>query len=288
MTVTFGSDSHLSLATRVVLLGTGTPNADPARSGSAVAVVVNDTAYLVDCGPGVVRRAAAAAERGIDALAPQRIGVAFVTHLHSDHTAGYPDLILTPWVLGRSASLQVYGPPGLQAMTDHILAAYDADIRERIDRLEQANATGWQVEAHEIAAGFVYTDDNVRVEALPANHGSWPAFSYRFATADRTVVISGDTAPHDQMLSNYAGCDLLVHEVYSSTGFARRPAQWQRYHAAVHTSTRELARVAAAALPGLLVLYHQLFWGETPENLLAEIAESYDGPVVSGSDLDMF
>ena len=288
MTVTAESDNHLDGATRVVLLGTGTPNADPARSGPAVAVVVNDQAYLVDFGPGVVRRAAAAAERGIDALAPQRVNVAFLTHLHSDHTAGYPDLILTPWVLGRAAPLQVYGPPGLSAMTSHLLAAYQADISERIDGLEPANATGWQVDAHEVAAGLVFVDDHVRVEALPARHGAWPAFSYRLTTADRTVVISGDSAPHDQMLANYVNCDLLVHEVYSAAGFARRPASWQNYHAAVHISTRELARVAAVVRPGLLVLYHQLFWGETPDSLLAEIAEVYDGPVVCGNDLDVF
>lgn len=286
VTVTFQSDSHLK--TRVVILGTGTPNADPERSGPAVAVVVNDCAYLVDFGPGVVRRAAAAAEWGIAALAPERIAVAFLTHLHSDHTAGYADLILTPWVLGRSAPLRVYGPPGLGGMTEHLLAAYDADIRERIDGLEGANHIGWQVEAHEIEAGFVYADENVRVEVLPANHGSWPALGFRFTTADRTVVISGDTAPHDAMGANYAGCDVLVHEVYSLAGFQRRPAKWQRYHAAVHTSTVELASVAAAVRPGLLVLYHQLLWGETPDSLLDEIAQIYDGPVVSANDLDVF
>ncbi len=162
--VTGTAESAGHLGTRVVILGTGTPNADPDRSGPAVAVVINDRAYLIDFGPGVVRRAAAAAERGIVALAPERIGVAFLTHLHSDHTAGYADLILTPWVLGRSEPLRVYGPPGLRDMTEHLLAAYSADIRERIDGLEGANRSGWQVEAHEIAAGFVYADDSVRVE----------------------------------------------------------------------------------------------------------------------------
>ena len=286
--VTGTAESAGHLGTSVVILGTGTPNADPDRSGPAVAVVVNDRAYLVDFGPGVVRRAAAAAKRGIRALAPSRIAVAFLTHLHSDHTAGYPDLILTPWVLGRVTPLRVYGPPGLRNMTKHLLAAYDADIRERIDGLEGANPTGWQVETHEIEAGFVYADDSVRVEALPARHGSWPAFSYRFTTADRTVVISGDTAPHDAIGANYAGCDVLVHEVYSTAGFQRRPAKWQRYHAVVHTSAQELARIAAVVRPGLLVLYHQLFWGETPDSLLDEIAQIYDGPVVSANDLDVY
>ena len=82
--------------TRVVLLGTGTPNADPDRSGPALAVVVNEQAYLVDCGPGIVRRAAAAHRAGIKALAVDKLTRVFITHLHSDHTLGFPDLILTP------------------------------------------------------------------------------------------------------------------------------------------------------------------------------------------------
>src|SRR5712692_6771968 len=86
--------------TQVVVLGTGTPLADPERSGPAVAVVVNGSAYLVDCGPGVVRRAAAAEKNGITALAVEKLKIVFITHLHSDHTLGYPDLIFSPWVLG--------------------------------------------------------------------------------------------------------------------------------------------------------------------------------------------
>ena len=107
-----------SAASKVVLLGTGTPAATPDRSGPATAIVVNDTAYLVDFGPGVVRRAsAAAATRGIAALQPTRLQLAFVTHLHSDHTVGYADLIFSPWTLGRRVPLEVYGPRGLKEMT---------------------------------------------------------------------------------------------------------------------------------------------------------------------------
>ncbi|MGH9258410.1 MAG: MBL fold metallo-hydrolase, partial [Acidimicrobiales bacterium] len=100
--------------TRAVLLGSGTPNADPDRSGPAVAIVVNGTAYLVDAGPGVVRRASAAERRGTPELAVKNLRIVFVTHLHSDHTAGLPDLIFTPWVLGRSPPLEVYGPAGIR------------------------------------------------------------------------------------------------------------------------------------------------------------------------------
>src|SRR6476659_3500267 len=118
--------------THVVLLGTGDPAADPDQSGPATAVIVNDTAYLVDLGAGVVRRAkAAVVDRGIRALEPTNLRVAFVTHLHSDHTVGYPDLILTPWVLGRRVPLEVYGPVGIKGMTDHILEAYRADFETR-------------------------------------------------------------------------------------------------------------------------------------------------------------
>ena len=125
-------------STQIVLLGTGNPNADPLRSGPAVAIVVNGTPYLIDSGPGVVRRAAAAHQAGIPGLEVSNLKRLFVTHLHSDHTLGYPDLILTPWVLGRDEPLEVYGPKGIAAMTNHILKAYDEDIRLRIDGLRLA------------------------------------------------------------------------------------------------------------------------------------------------------
>ncbi len=273
---------------RLVLLGTGTPNADPQRAGPASAVVVGEEAYLVDCGPGVVRRAAAAALRGVESLAPRRLRHLFLTHLHSDHTAGLPDLILSPWTLGREAALQVFGPMGTVAMLEHLIEAYREDIRERTRGLEPCNDTGWQVEAHEIGAGEVCRVGGLRVTAFPVDHGDWPAFGFRFDAPGRSVVISGDTAPTPTLIAQARGCDLLLHEVYSGAGFAKRPPGWQRYHARMHTSTRELAEIAAAARPGLLVLHHQLFWGATDEGLIAEIREGYDGPVVSGRDLDVF
>jgi ribonuclease BN (tRNA processing enzyme) len=274
--------------TQLVLLGTGTPNAEPDRSGMALAIIVNDTPYLIDFGPGIVRRATAAVARGITALRPANLTHAFLTHLHSDHTAGYPDLILTPWVLGRAQSLTVCGPPGLQAMTDHVLSAYAADIHERRTGLEPANDQGYRVQVREIAPGVCWRDDNVEVTAFPVQHGSWPAFGYKFVTPDRTMVISGDTAPVESVVEHSTGCDVLVHEVYSATGFATRPPKWQRYHAAVHTSTHELAAIAARARPGLLVLVHQLRWGVSEDDLLGEIRARYDGAVVSGHDFDVY
>ena len=272
-----------------MLLGTGTPNADPTRSGPALAIVVNGQAYLVDCGPGVVRRAAAAQETGVGALAIKKLTHVFITHLHSDHTLGYPDLILSPWVLGREEPLEAFGPPGLGEMTDHILQAYEQDIRIRLNGLEQANPTGYKVNVHEIAPGPVYRDEHVRVTAFAVRHGSWRhAYGYRFETADRTVVVSGDTVPSDNLVKHAEGCDVLVHEVYSQAGFEKRSPKWQRYHSNFHTSTRELAEIANRVRPKLLVLTHQLFWGTTCEQLLAEIKAHYDGEVRCGCDLDLY
>lgn len=284
----------LQSKSQVVLLGTGTPNADPDRAGPAVAVVVNDTPYLIDCGPGVVRRAAAAARNGVKGLAVEKLRRAFITHLHSDHTVGYPDLIFTPAVLERDAPLEVYGPLGLRAMTRHLLAAYKEDIEIRLRGLEPSKPAGYVINAHEIklskGPGVIYRDANVTVKAFAVKHGSWKhAYGFRFEAADRTVVISGDCAPSQSIVENCQGCDVLVHEVYSTTGFARRPPEWQRYHASFHTSSRELAELARQAQPKLLILYHQLLWGATKEELLDEIKRAgYAGQVVFGNDLDVY
>ena len=281
------SPAHHS--TQIVLLGTGTPNADPDRSGPSVAIVVNDTPYLIDFGPGVVRRAAAAFRKGIKGLEAKKLNRAFVTHLHSDHTAGYPDLILTPWVLERTDPLEVFGPKGIKAMTEHLLAAYREDIDIRLNGGEPSNKTGYKVIAHEIKPGVVYRDSNVTVKAFIVDHGSWPeAYGYRLETADRTIVVSGDCRPSVSVIENCNGCDVLIHEVYSEAGFARRPVEWQKYHSRYHTSSRELAQLATKAHPGLLVLNHQLFWGTSEEDLLKEVRASYSGKVVSAHDLDVY
>ena len=275
--------------TQVVLLGTGTPNAEPDRSGPAVAIVVDDVPYLVDFGPGVVRRAAGAFERGVKGLEPRLLRIAFVTHLHSDHTAGYPDLIFTPAVLERDAPLHVYGPKGLRAMTVHVLRAWSEDVKVRLHHLEPAKSAGYEVRIHESVPGTVYRDSRVSVTAFSVKHGAWKhAYGYRFDTPDRTVVVSGDTTPSENVIQACNGCDILVHEVYSTSGFQARPAEWQRYHRAYHTSATELADVATRARPGLLVLYHQLFWDASEETLLDEVRQGYSGKVVSGHDLDVF
>jgi ribonuclease BN (tRNA processing enzyme) len=273
-------------ALRVVLLGTGTPNPDPYRSGPAVAVVAGTQAYLVDAGPGVVRRAqAAASETQLVALRPQLLTFLFLTHLHSDHTLGYPDLIFSPAVTGRAGALESYGPKGTQEMTDHLMAAWKKDMDVRLNGLEHGNAKAYVVHVHEIRPGVVYKDANVTVKAFLVKHATWDeAFGYRFETAARSVVISGDTSPAPSVVEACNGCDVLLHEVYCDPPSGRAGA----YYQAAHTSASELAHIAQQAKPKLLVLYHQLFTGCNEAQLLAQVQAGYAGAVVSAKDFDVF
>jgi len=276
--------------TRVVLLGTGTPTADPERSGPSLAIIVNKTSYVVDCGPGVVRRAgAAAAKYDIPSLKPAQLTHLFITHLHSDHTIGYPDFILTPAVLRRSGALEVYGPKGLLSMTNYLLKAYQEDIDTRLNGLEQGKPAGYKVNVHEITQGVIYRDSNIVVTAFNVHHGSWPqAFGYRFETRDKTIVVSGDCTYDDNLIRNAMNCDILIHEVYSAGGFSKLPPADQAYHSVFHTSTAQLAAIANKVKPKLLILTHQLLFGSTKESALQEIKSRYNGEVAYGNDLDIF
>jgi ribonuclease Z len=278
-------------STKVILLGTGTPRPFPERSGPATAIVVDDKAYLVDFGPGVIRRAAAAAAQGTPALEVTKLTVAFLTHLHSDHTVGYPDLIFTPWVMGRKEELNVYGPEGLEEMTKHVLQAWQQDIDIRTKGLEHAEPV--LVRAHDVKPGVVYKDENVNVTAFRVPHGEWPqAFGYRFDARGRTIVISGDTSPSSELVANCQKCDVLIHEVYSPVSVVPSMPDWTRYRAKYHTSTKQLAEIANRSKPGILIVYHTSGRGPNgripEEQVLQEIQKTYHGKVVIGHDLEIY
>jgi ribonuclease Z len=281
-----------SSRTKVILLGTGNPNPDPKHLGCSLIILVDETPYVVDFGAGLVRQAAALTpEYGgtIEKLDIKNLAVAFLTHMHSDHTIGYPDLILTPWVMGRETPLEVYGPDGISEMSENILNAYRDDIKYRLYGLEPANNEGWRVNAHEIREGVIYEDADVKVEAFLVKHGTWPnAYGFRFTTPDKVIVISGDTAPCENIIQYSRGADILIHEVYYKKGFDEQDEFWKRYHSINHTSTYELAEIASETRPGLLVLYHTLFWGGSEQEILEEIAQGYDGKVVVGADLQIY
>ncbi|HWC96397.1 MAG TPA: MBL fold metallo-hydrolase [Candidatus Sulfopaludibacter sp.] len=274
--------ASLAQDTRVVLLGTGTPNPEPDRMGPAVAVISGKRVYLIDCGPGVVRRASQAG------IGMAQITRAFVTHLHSDHTVGLPDLIFTPAVTGRQEALEIYGPPGLRAMTGHVMKAYSEDQQIRLHGLEPSVPQGYVVHAHDVKPGEIYRDEAVRVIAFGVSHGTWKyAYGYRFEAPDKIIVISGDTTYSPALVAAAKGCDILVHEVYSAKGLETRTPEWRNYHAAFHTSGTDLGRVAAQVRPKTLVLYHQLAMGQTAEEIVGEIRSQFDGNVVFGKDLDI-
>jgi ribonuclease BN (tRNA processing enzyme) len=278
-----------SAETKIVFLGTGGPRPRPDHSGPSVAIIVDGTPYLVDLGVGIVRRAAAATNSGVKGLETIQLSKAFITHLHSDHTLGFADVMLTPWVMGRTEPLEVYGPPGLAAMAEHLQAAYQEDIGIRIRGLEHGNSTGHRVNAHEIQPGIAYRDDHVKVTAFPVRHGSWPvAFGYRFDTADRSIVLSGDCAPSPPLVEACHGCDVLIHEAYAKADSSVRREGWSEYLASFHTSAAELGAIANQAKPKLVILYHQMYWGSsTEETILQELRQVYKGPVASAKDLDV-
>ena len=273
-------------STVVVMLGTGTPRPLPDVWGPATAVVVGGRVFLVDAGVGVERRLVAAG------LPADGVTAAFITHLHSDHVLGLADLIFTSWVMGRSRPFPVYGPHGLARMTQHLYAAFSEDIRIRTEGLEHEARDGYRIDVREIRPSVVYDSGGVRVTAFPVKHGEWrEAYGYRFDGPGRSIVLSGDTRPSEELVRMATGVDLLIHEVQPSDSTQhpgnRSAAEWARYVRAYHTTAVQLGELAARARPKLLVVYHN---GRraTADRILADIRRSYSGPVVIAADLQRF
>jgi ribonuclease BN (tRNA processing enzyme) len=272
----------------VILLGTGTPYPSHLAQGPATAVAIGPRLFVFDAGAGVSRQLEAA---GVPVRGGPTVTV-LLTHLHSDHTLGLPDLILTSWIMGRSVPMRIVGPPGTRRMVDHLLAAWSEDIAIRERGLEHDAPGGWKVDVRETRGGIVYDSAGVRIRAFPVRHGSWPwAFGYRVDTPGKSIVISGDTAPSDSLAVAARGVDVLVHEAYPESRLTveNRPGgdDWPRYMRAFHTSDRELGALAARARPGRLVLTHIVRMGGTNEDLERGVrAGGYDGVLVVGRDLD--
>ena len=276
-------------ATKLIVLGSGTPNPDPNRAGSAYAVVVNETPYLIDFGPGVIRRAASLSPPWggkIEAMTVKNFEHAFLTHIHSDHSAGLADLLLTPWIMGRDKKLNLYGPKGLEQMASSTLEAFEDDINYRIYGTQPSNKMGYKFNFYLLTEGLIYQDENVSVEAFTVPHGSFDdAYGFRFTTEDKVIVFSGDTGPSKTLEKFAAGADILVHEVYSNAGFLKKTKDWQIYHQGHHTSTFEVGEIASRAKPKLLLLSHILFWGSSTDEILKETQSTYKGEIKIAEDL---
>jgi len=273
---------------QILILGTGTPVIDAAHSGNSIGILVRGSLYIFDAGPGVERRMLEAVAKGTKI---DTIPAVFITHLHSDHTLGLAALVYyhgANAVYRGGGPLTVYGPPGIAAMMGNINAAWAEDRAARTQ--VGGDSPSWRVRGADVTAGVVYRDSNIVVKAFEVPHPPWPhAFGYRVETPDRVIVISGDTRPSDAIARECAGCDVLLHEVYSAAKLPNVRAQMQRYLPSAHTSTYELAEIAAKAKPKLLVLYHQLYLGgASDDDLVREIRSKYNGRVVSARDLDLY
>ena len=282
--------SFLSSETKLIILGSGTPNPDPERYGSGYAVVVNDEAYIVDFGPGIVRR--------ISALSPtwggefpsmelENINIAFLTHIHSDHSGALADLILTPWIMGRDEPLNLYGPEGLKAMSENITEAYIDDINYRLYGSQPANELGFTTNVTEISDdGTIFKDNNIEVIAFKNAHGDFKnSFGFLFITEDKRILFSGDTAVSNNLMKYGKNLDILVHEVFSSETFVNKTKDWQIYHQAHHTSSIDLGIIADELQPKKLVLSHILFWGASEDSLLKDIRKNFNGQAIIAKDL---
>lgn len=293
-------DESLNSQTRLVMLGTGHPGFDNKRAGQAILVVVDKALFQFDAGPGYMKNYNGLADKE---WMPEEIlfsndsvygaiNKLFITHLDSDHILGIDEFLLRPWVQGRSEPVLIVGPKGTQQLVDKTIEAYEADIDHRLYGSQPANSEGFKANVVEISDNqVVYEDDKVSIEAFKVPHGSWPdgmAFGYRVQTPTKTIVLSGDTRFEPATFDHYRDADIVVHEVMSEEGVSRLKQNWQDYMYDAHTSTKQLAKLANEVKPGLLVLNHAIFFGVTPEALMKEFTDDYQGKAVLADDLMIF
>jgi ribonuclease BN (tRNA processing enzyme) len=276
--------------TRLILLGTGGgPRPRKGSSASAQVILANDLAYVVDCGNGVARQLAAAA------VPLTKLRHVFITHQHSDHNADYGNLILLAWAVGLNTRVDTWGPPPLEEMTRLFFEMNAYDIKTRIAD-EGRSPLLPLVHVHEFRqGGSVMRDENVKVTAALVHHPLVvPAFAYRFDAADRSIVISGDTARSDNLIELAQGADVLVHEAMYLPAVDRLAARvpsattLKKHLIASHTSVEDAGRVAQAAGVKMLVLSHLIPADDpaiTEEMWIDAARVGFRGPVIVGKDL---
>jgi ribonuclease Z len=264
----------------VTLLGTGNPRPTINRFGPSILVQAGGQKLLFDCGRGATMRLAQLKVEHIDGL--------FLTHLHSDHVVGIPDLWLTDWVMGRKVPLPIWGPAGTQKMMVHLRQAYAFDIHMRRDVDQRLPAAGVEVQAKDIGQGVVYQSGGVKVTAFLVDHGLVkPAFGYRIDYGGHSVVLSGDTRYSENLIQFAKGTDVLVHEVidaetYSAFANSYTPEEKARV-IAHHTTAEEAGKVFTKVAPKLAV-YSHIVPPDVPD-LVAHTRSTYSGPLEVGEDL---
>lgn len=277
---------------KVTLLGTGSPIPDPQRFGPATLVEAGGQKLVFDAGRGVTTRL-------YQLKIPLReVNPVFITHYHSDHTNGLPDLWLSGWLGGpwakRTTPLQVIGPKGLRELTDNLAKAYAADIRIRMAD-EHYPLSGVTLEPEEFEkGGVIFEKDGVKVTAFEVDHGDAikPAYGYRVDYNGHSVLISGDTRLNGNVVKYGTGVDLLIHEVCAARAeIADAQAKAVMAH---HTSPQEAGTVFARAKPKMAAFTHIVLISrlDVPapsiEEVLSQTRQTYDGPLIAGTDLMSF
>jgi ribonuclease Z len=269
---------------RVTLLGTGDPRPIIDRFGPSILVEAGSEKLLIDAGRGAAQRFAQTGSSFGDLT-----GV-FLTHLHSDHVVGLPDVWLTGWLMSRRpAPLEVWGPAGTADMAAHLEAAYrfDRDIRARDD---SAPAGGGRLLAHDVGEGVVLDRNGIKVTAFEVDHSPVrPALGYRVDFGGRAVVLSGDTRHSPNLIRFARAADLLIHEVAAASDSDLAHSERLRAVVGHHTTPQQAGDVFRRAAPRLAVYSHlTLFSGLSPEDVVRLTRQTYTGPLVVGEDLMRF
>jgi ribonuclease Z len=268
---------------KVTLLGTGCPPPVMNRFGPSTLVEVGDQKFLFDAGRGALQRLTEIGVRWQDVQ-----GV-FLTHLHSDHVVGFPDLWLTGWLIapGRNVPLQVWGPRGTSAMMSHLKKAYEYDVRIRIQN-DGVSPAGVSLLVKEISEGVVYDKGGVKITAFEVDHAPVkPAFGYRIDYAGRSLVLSGDTRVSENLVRHSQGVDVLVHEVFVPETLQRTgvPPDRAKNIVSYHTTPEQAGEVFARLKPKLAVYSHICMPTATEQDLLPTTRKTYAGPLQIGEDL---
>jgi ribonuclease Z len=278
-------------AIRVTLLGTGRPDPAIDRFGPSTLIEAGGETLLIDCGRGATQRLW---QLGIPL---SRVGVVFLTHLHSDHTVGLPDLWLTGWLptpFGRRTTpLELRGPSGTENMAAALTKAFEWDI-DRRSRGEGLPAAAAAFDARDVQPGVVFERNDVRVTAFLVDHGGLlqPAYGYRVDYAGHSVVISGDTRPSESLVAASAGADVLVHEVIAAPAALLERSETARRIVGFHTPPEDAGRIFTRVRPRLAVYSHVVLLTTDPAfpaprvtELLPRTRSTYGGPLEIGEDL---
>jgi ribonuclease Z len=276
-------------ALRVTLLGTGNPRPSMSRFGPSIlveAATSPPTRILVDAGRGATQRLFGLGGPG----SLTDLDVVLLTHLHSDHVVGLPDLWLTGWLFGRAKPLAVKGPAGTAALVSNLEKAFEFDVKTRRDLDERLPGAGAEIDAKDVAAGTSFDVAGVKITAFAVDHGPVkPAYGYRIDHAGRSVVLSGDTRYSENLVAHAKGCDVLVHEVVAPAVEVARSAvagadRVQRI-IAHHTPPEDAGRIFSAVKPRLAVYAHIVPSPAGEKDLVGPTRTTYSGPLAVGYDL---